>query len=151
MSLPPNSQPTLIKVDCFIFNPFIDREISSRINAYLVTGKKTLKYKFISHVTKISKAKTKFLGGAAIDNPVKIAVHQKGIFVFDKENKLISSMLFTEPLPLTSKIVLGLDNIYTRSISIEQNVTLPPDIESKINESSLENNTTSIDESKNDK
>lgn len=134
----PNSQPTLIKVDCFIFNPFIDREISSRINAYLVSGKKTTKYKFISHVTKINKTKTKFLGGAAIDNPVKIVVHQKGIFVLDKENKLISSMLFTEPLPLTSKIVLGIDNIYTKSISIEQNAILPLDIESKINESSLD-------------
>lgn len=132
------SPPLVIKLEGFIFNPFPDREINSRLCGYLISGKKTVKYKFISHVTRISKSKTKVLNGVAIDYPAKLIVHEKGIFVFDKENILVSSMLFTEPLPDTSNIVLGFDNIYTKSLSFEPNAILSNDIETKIKESNLE-------------
>lgn len=141
-----NSQdkPLILHFKSYIFNPFANREITSRLGGYLFYGKKNVKYKFISHVSQLNKNHIKLLNGVAIDYSVKLIVHPKGIFVLDPNNQFISSMLFTEPIPPGCKVVIAFDNIYTKNISLESNGILSPEILTKIIEKSEAINETSI-------
>ena len=130
-----NSKPMIIYMNSFIFNPFADREISSRLSGYLTYSGKTVKYKFTNHIPQLNKNKKLYLNGYAIDFAVKMIVHQKGIFIFNSENQLINSMVFLEPIPLSCRLVIGFDNIYLKKLNHENTEILSPEIESIINKS----------------
>ena len=54
-----------------------------------------------------------------------LIIHQKGIFLVDRQNQFISSMIFSEPISENNKTILSFDNIYLKRMEVESLPILP--------------------------
>jgi len=128
-----SSAPLVFKINSIIFNPFVDRPISSRLCGYLINGETTMPYQFTNHITQIDKKeKIPFLNGNYIEYNVYLIIHQKGIFLVDRKNQFISTMAFTNVLSDNNVVVISLDNIYLKRIEVETLPLLPLEWEAHI-------------------
>jgi len=128
-----DSAPLVFKINSIIFNPFVDRPISSRLCGYLINGDTTVPYQFTNHITQIDKKeKTPLLNGNYIDYNVYLIIHQKGIFLVDRKNQFINSMAFTNVLSDNNIVVISFDNIYLKRIEVETLTLLPLEWEAHI-------------------
>lgn len=127
------SAPLVFKINSIIFNPFVDRPISSRLCGYLVNGDITVPYKFTNHITQITKKeKTPFLNGNYVEYNVYLIIHQKGIFLVDRQNQFISTMAFNDSISDNNNVVISLDNIYLKRLEVETLPVLPLEWEAHI-------------------
>lgn len=133
------SAPLVFKINSLIFNPFVDRPIASRLCGYLINNEKTVPYKFTNHITHIDKKeKAPLLHGNSVEYNVYLIIHQKGIFLVDRQNQFISSMLFTGNLSDNNIVALSFDNIYLKRMEVETLPILPLEWETHIQSSGSE-------------